>query len=625
MKKTKLTRSLLAACSIVALTAVMYGCVHNGGSDPEPMVEPMPEPMPEPEPDPGPTDLEETQSAAAAAATAAEMASTSAEMSASDAMAATMTLATLQTGADSNSDEMGGREHADAAASAAEDAADAAAAAAAASEAAAAATTGDAGEAAWRMAVAAQEAAEVAAMMASDHAEAAIEAAMAELHIDSTMKWAGGLTADAEDASSLDADADTTTSPAGDRVTGFIRDLTRDSDAVTGQPYIEADGQEYRQAVEARSLKIGKVVDTTDDMYRLSIIHSRPTTEMMRVYVRDDDGTLVTDTDGGGIRIGDGPDGTANTDDDIFAPLKSLGMYIEAADIDDVAATPGMYADPPTADADDADQTNVIHDGDAADRLDFSDRVGAETKPKELFSYVDSAGVEQRVVEETRTTNALTGVTTVMYRPVDTLAQAAPDAHGATPDDMTEPNEVPESIVVRASIPTVKAYSHIHFGVWGMLGEADEMDGSQKLASLGIGFVQNISGSGMTDRLGIGTVTYNGNYLAHVQRQNATPGTGAIGLQEGGATLTADFDEGEFMGNLMGLATLEGTLDGNGFSGTKATVVRTHAELDASGDFEGEFSGGIYGPAGTEAAGVFDFDGGEAGAFVGAFGGTNQD
>ena len=31
MKKTKLTRSLLAACSIVALSAVMYGCVHGGG------------------------------------------------------------------------------------------------------------------------------------------------------------------------------------------------------------------------------------------------------------------------------------------------------------------------------------------------------------------------------------------------------------------------------------------------------------------------------------------------------------------------------------------------------------------------------------------------------------------
>ena len=33
MKKTKLTRSLLAACSIVALSTVMYGCVHNGGDD----------------------------------------------------------------------------------------------------------------------------------------------------------------------------------------------------------------------------------------------------------------------------------------------------------------------------------------------------------------------------------------------------------------------------------------------------------------------------------------------------------------------------------------------------------------------------------------------------------------
>ena len=30
MKKSKVTRSLLAACSIVALTAVMYGCVHSG-------------------------------------------------------------------------------------------------------------------------------------------------------------------------------------------------------------------------------------------------------------------------------------------------------------------------------------------------------------------------------------------------------------------------------------------------------------------------------------------------------------------------------------------------------------------------------------------------------------------
>ena len=34
MKKTKLTRSLLAACSIVALSAVMYGCVGGGDDSP---------------------------------------------------------------------------------------------------------------------------------------------------------------------------------------------------------------------------------------------------------------------------------------------------------------------------------------------------------------------------------------------------------------------------------------------------------------------------------------------------------------------------------------------------------------------------------------------------------------
>ena len=59
MKKAKLTRSLMAAVSIVALSAVMYGCVHSG--DDAPQVE---------APDLGPA-----QTAAAAAATAAKTAS----------------------------------------------------------------------------------------------------------------------------------------------------------------------------------------------------------------------------------------------------------------------------------------------------------------------------------------------------------------------------------------------------------------------------------------------------------------------------------------------------------------------------------------------------------------------
>ena len=42
MKKTKLTRSLMAAVSVVALSAVMYGCVHSGGDDAPAAMDPPP-------------------------------------------------------------------------------------------------------------------------------------------------------------------------------------------------------------------------------------------------------------------------------------------------------------------------------------------------------------------------------------------------------------------------------------------------------------------------------------------------------------------------------------------------------------------------------------------------------
>ena len=468
-------------------------------------------------------------------------------------------------------------------------------------------------EAAWRDAKNALYWAEDAAMTAADHSKAAIEAAKTELQIDGTMYSAG--------ESSVDTDADKSTSPAGDKITGFLSDRTRSSAAITGQAYNESApaGQPYRQAVAARTLKIGKTLDTSDDAHRLTIIHSRPSTEMMRVYVENAASTDVTDPDGDGILVID-PDGTPGNADDVNEPLKSLGMYIEAADVQDDGTTP----DSGTTTFD----NDAVHNGDDNDNLDHSDLVEVDTKPKELFSYVDAAGVTQTVVEASRTINSATGVTAVTYQHVDTLAPAGADAHGLTDDRVTslpDQDDNPESIVVRASIPMAVEYEHIHFGVWGMLGAADKTNGSQKLADLGIGFVQNISGSGITDRLGIGTVTYKGNYVAHVQRQNATAGTGAIKLDEGDAQMTADFDKEEFKADLNNLAMLEGTLDGNGFSGMKATVDSGHTDLDPSGTFVGEFSGGIYGDKGEEAAGVFDFDGGEAGAFVGAFGGTNQE
>ena len=70
MKKTKLTRSLLAACSIVALSAVMYGCI-GGGDDPATDETDMEQPTEPTEPMQTPA---EQLAAAEAALTAAETA-----------------------------------------------------------------------------------------------------------------------------------------------------------------------------------------------------------------------------------------------------------------------------------------------------------------------------------------------------------------------------------------------------------------------------------------------------------------------------------------------------------------------------------------------------------------------
>ena len=604
MKKMKLTRSLLAACSIVALSAVMYGCVHNGGDD-EPEA---PVVTPEPMPDPGPTDLDDTQAAAAAAETAAMTASTNAAASAKSAMDDTMYLATLQTGADANSKGTGGNEHAKAASDAADAAAAEYAKAKAAAAAAAAATTGAAGEAAWADARDARDAAQAAETMAATHAAAASKAAMSELQINGTVKSVG--------ESMVDAGADASTSPhvpdTATVRTGFQGYLMRETvGAVAGVPHSAAGVTPvvaYKQAVAARNLRIGKTLDTTDDKNRLVVVHARAGSKSARVYAEIPDGTpadlsIRTTDDGDSYEIAE--DGTVTVGTTPVAPtLTPLGMYYEATQ---------------TALVDDSDTSPLDESaGEDADGLDHGDVVAATTEGKAVFSYADVDGdgtVTTRYVIVQDEDLIVDGNSHVNYQHVDVTAAAAPDS----PDS----DGLLQSVQVKASIPMAKEYSHIHFGVWAGLGDAPKT-GAQKLTGLGIGFVQNISDSGVTDRQGIGTAIYNGDWVAVVQRQNSA-GAGAFNIRDGAATMTADFDEDEFTAALTGLATLEGTLANNGFSGTKATVDRTSVDLDSDAKFTGEFSGGIYGPKGTEAAGVFDFAGGEAGSFRGAFGGTNQE
>ena len=100
-------------------------------------------------------------------------------------------------------------------------------------------------------------------------------------------------------------------------------------------------------------------------------------------------------------------------------------------------------------------------------------------------------------------------------------------------------------------------------------------------------------------------------------------GNGDISLESGAASLKADFDKADITATLDGLATLEGDIDTNTFSGTKATVGSDNGHrLDSDGEFTGSFSGGFYGTKGAEAGGVFAFtsEDQEAGEFSGAFG-----
>ena len=191
---------------------------------------------------------------------------------------------------------------------------------------------------------------------------------------------------------------------------------------------------------------------------------------------------------------------------------------------------------------------------------------------------------------------------------------------------------------VTAEIPEATDYKHIHFGVWAALGDP-EKNGTQELSNLGIGFVQNYSGEGLTpigggsdDMPNGGTAEYNGNWIAAVQSRDVD-GNGDITLRHGAADLTANFGKATIDVDLTGLATLTGDITGNEFEGTEAALLNDPAVageaadlLGADGEFMGSFSGGFYGAKAAEAGGVFDFtsEDAEAGAFRGAFGGDKD-
>ena len=577
------------ACSAAVLALAMAACSSSSDDNP-PVASSTPPPVGDGGPDPVLTELEMAQADAAAAATAAMTASGEAETAAMAAMAAVANLATMQTEATAAGLAYEAHTAAGKAMTAYMDAK-------AASEAAAEAEVVTAAVEARIMAEEAMADAMMYAMTASEKGTAAETAAMEELMIVGTVKTVGG--------TDLDADAGSTVVTVGEgndaqtTRTGLIEGMapmTTGDGADTGVAGVQDDPDipgsqaiKHVQMVADRTFAIGKVVDSADDTARLMIVIKYAGSK--NAYVYNVGGDEETGTKAGYITIEDTDTDAADVNN---VALKSEGTFYAAGT-----------------------------DGGGEGALDETDEVATTTKAVEVFSYKDVGDGQndekKYVVLTGENKDVAAGVTTYTYTNVDT--EVTVPANGGADE--------PFDTKVRAAIPEATDYKHIHFGAWAALG-APAKSGSQKLSDLGIGFVQSV-GDGLSgaDMPNNGGADYSGNWAAAVQGEDED-GNGDIRLMHGAATLNADFSKAEITATLTGLATLEGTIDTNTFTGTKAAVMAEDAEnphgLDVDGKFTGSFSGGFYGKQAAEAAGIFDFtsEDQEAGAFRGAFGGDRD-
>ena len=434
------------------------------------------------------------------------------------------------------------------------------------------------------------------------HADYAIRDAANELKIVGTVKSVGDVSIDADAGAAVKINDGNTV------ITGLLADKkpTATVGAVTGLPGVDAVRGDnnaittaYRAPVAgtmANTFGIGKTVDNADDLARLMIVTQYAGSRTVKVFQADlavGTDAVATSTKADTVRLVDDPMG-------VFRDLKRVGTYYHAG-ADGVLMTPDGIT------------------------------VAADAEPKQVYSYDATPADAQVPLPPTyvvfKSKLEEGGVTTYNYAAAVIYDTVDRDGDGAT---TVADGTVDDDVEVTATIAEATDYEHIHFGVWAGLGAADK-GGAQDIADLGIGFVQNFSGEGLTsigggndDMPNTGDAKYEGNWVAAVRARDED-GNGPITLTNGDATLDADFGKGEITATLETLATLTGDIAGNTFSGTKAAVTADNTrDLDATGTFTGTFGGGFYGAKAAEAGGVFDFTSTdkEAGEFRGAFGGA---
>ena len=318
-----------------------------------------------------------------------------------------------------------------------------------------------------------------------------------------------------------------------------------------------------------RSVSIGLVVDAEDDSARVALAKSYIGSRSVGAYVDDDTAGTRTGTKAITITL---QTGTDNTDEDIS--LKSSGRHYLATAVDDsgnivVGTEEGVMIYSYTYEDSDGD--------DVTEYVRHSETVSTEMDGETIFEYT--------------------------YQRVDV-------ARGVR-------------------LPHATDYDHIHFGIWASLAANDEDTGEHGVSELGIAFLQNFTGGGMTEEMpNNGTGTYAGNWVAHVQEADPE-GDGDVSRESGDAAMTADFRMGTIDIDLTGLASLEADITGSTFTGTEAPTIDAGDpyDLESDGKFTGSVNGGFFGDEAAEAGGVFDYasEDNEGGAFRGGFGGRRID
>ena len=526
--------------------------------------------------------LEQAQADAATAAMEAMDAATAAKVASDAAQTAREKRATFQT-RDLHAGNSGELAHA--AYMQAKAAADAATEAQTASDAAVEATDSTAATRLLIMAENARDNAVTAQGMAETQGAAAVAATKTELMIDGKTKMVG-------DTTSITIDGQSSSKTVGGKTAniGLIDGMdvtTTGMRTVNGLPVMFGDPLAVIGTRVGGEEDIGFTYDSSDDSARLTLVTSYLGTKKQMQFLRTNDPDVFNGTEGAPMlsvpSAGQDLEPNSNSEDEITNGAVTIDAGVGNNTVD-VTAVP------------------KIAGGDfrAADAPKTAETLYYVLSGEEDVTTGDTNdGIDQTKIFLERDSNA--GVVT--YNLVN---------------------------VIEVTLDGNAAFEHLHYGLWNGLSGS----GANTVADLGIGFVTATpDGMGMTEEMpNHGTATYNGNYVANVQEADLQ-GDGTIRRMDGTASMIANFTKDDVDITLTGLATLEGDISGNTFSGTKAAVhdtdaaemgVQNASRLAPDAKLEGSFSGGFFGTLAAEAGGVFDFwtEDNEDGAFRGAFGGV---